>query len=147
MKPFLLALAALSLASAASAQIYQWQDENNRTVISDRPPPGPVRQQKKIDAPAPPPTAEAAKTTADRELDFRKRQKEVRESAEKAEKEQQTSAQRKENCDSARNWLQVLESGERVAMRDSKGERYYLDDAQRQQEIVKARQAVQESCR
>ncbi|MCM8596127.1 DUF4124 domain-containing protein [Accumulibacter sp.] len=147
MKPFLPALVALSLASAASAQIYQWQDENNRTVISDRPPSGPVRQQKKIDAPAPPATAEAAKTTADRELDFRKRQKEARDTADKAEKEQQTTAQRKENCDSARNWLQVLESGERVARRDSAGERYYLDDAQRQQEIVKARQAVQETCK
>jgi hypothetical protein len=80
-------------------------------------------------------------------MEFRKRQQESREAAEKAEKEQRASAQRKENCEVARNSLRALESGERVVMRDSKGEAYYLDDAQRAQQIARARQAMQSNCR
>jgi hypothetical protein len=130
---------AVCRAFAAQAQIYQWQDENNRTVISDMPPTGKARQQRKIEAETPAANATAGKTLADRELEFRKRQKESREAAEKAEKEQRASA-KKEDCETARRALQVLESGERVALRDSKGERYFIDDAQRAQEIAKARE-------
>ncbi len=147
MKRFVLTAGMLLAALAAQAQIYQWQDENNRTVVSDRPPTGKVRQQRTLEADSPVPSAEAGKTAADREMEFRKRQKETRDSTEKAEKEQRASLQKQENCDAARRNLQLMESGERVALRDSRGERYYLDDAQREQETVKARQAVQATCR
>ena len=147
MKRSLLTAASLLFAIAAQAQIYQWQDENNRTVISDMPPTGKVRQQRKIEAETPAANATADKTAADRELEFRKRQKESREAAEKAEKEQRASTQKKEDCETARRALQVLESGERLALRDSKGERYFMDDAQRAQEIAKARESVQVHCK
>ena len=84
---------------------------------------------------------------ADRDMEFRKRQKESREAAEKGEADRRAGAQRQEGCEAARSALQTLESGDRVAMHDSKGERYYLDDRQRQEEIAKARQAVQANCR
>jgi hypothetical protein len=80
-------------------------------------------------------------------MEFRKRQKESREAAEKAEKEQRASTQKQEDCETARRALQVLESGERLALRDSKGERYFMDDAQRAQEIAKARESVQVHCK
>ncbi|WP_034927692.1 DUF4124 domain-containing protein [Candidatus Accumulibacter vicinus] len=146
MKRFLLTAASVLLAFTAQAQIYQWQDENNRTVISDLPPSGKVRQQRKIEAETPAANAPIGKTTADREMEFRKRQKDSREAAEKAEKEQRMNVQRKEDCEASRRALQVLESGERLALRDSKGERYFIDDAQRAQEIAKAREAVQVLC-
>jgi hypothetical protein len=146
MKRFALTAAALLLAYAAQAQIYQWQDENNRTVLSDLPPTGKVRQQRKVDTEAPPADGDASKTIADREMDFRKRQTASRENAEKMEKEQRASAEKKENCDAARLNLQVMESGDRVKMQDSKGERYFLDDTQRAQEISRARHAVQVNC-
>ena len=147
MKRIAFAAATLLAALAAEAQIYQWLDENNKTVISDRPPVGKVKQPRLIDADAPPAGSEAGKTLADREMDFRKRQKESREGADKAEKDAYAAAQRRENCDAARRLLQLLESGERVSMRDNKGERYYLDEAQREQEIARARQAAQSSCK
>lgn len=147
MKRIALAAALLPAAFAAVAQIYQWQDENNKTVISDRPPVGKGVQPRLLDGQPPVAGGAAAKTLADREMDFRRRQKEAGEGAEKAEHERQLAAQRQENCDTARRALQVLESGERVSMRDSHGERYYLDEAQREQEIAKARQAAQQSCR
>ncbi len=146
----------LGLAVAANAQIYKWQDEHNKTVISDRPPPVKARQAKAIDpeassepAPAQAPTAnaEAGKTMADRELEFRKRQKESKDAAEKAEKEQRLETQKKEACEAARNAVRVLESGQRVATRDDKGERVVLDDAQRERELAKARRNVETSCK
>ena len=146
MKRFALAAVILSTAIAAHGQIYQWQDERNKTVISDRPPTGQVRQQRTLEA-APPASSEAGKTLADRDMEFRTRQKEARAAAEKGDADRRASAQRQEGCEAARSALQTLESGDRVAMHDSKGERYYLDDTQRQEEIAKARQAVQANCR
>ncbi|HPU79591.1 DUF4124 domain-containing protein [Accumulibacter sp.] len=147
MKRFVLTAALLCIVAAAQAQIYKWQDQNNRTVISDRPPTGVVRKPLTIEAEAPPAAADAGKTMADREMDFRKRQKESVERNEKAEKEQRLTAQRQEDCDAARRSLQAMESGERVAMRDARGERYFLDDSQRQQEIARIRQTVQSNCK
>jgi len=147
MKRIALAAATLLAAVAAQAQIYQWQDENNKTVISDRPPLGKVKGERQIEAEAPAAAGANGKTLADREMDFRKRQKEAREGAEEAEKERLAARRDWRHCDEARRSLQMLESGERVAMRDSRGERYFLDDAQRAQEIVKLRQDVQANCR
>ncbi|RDE48908.1 MAG: DUF4124 domain-containing protein [Candidatus Accumulibacter meliphilus] len=146
MKRIALAAAMLLAAFVAQAQIYQWQDEKNTTVISDRPPPANVTGAQKIEADAAPGSDASDQTLADREMAFRKRQKESQEGAEQADKDQRLAALKKENCENARRSLQLLESGERVAMRDSKGERYYLDEAQRTQEIAKLRQDVQANC-
>lgn len=148
MKRFAIAIAALLATTAVNAQIYQWKDENGKTVISDKPPVGgAARASRKIDVEAPAQNATPQKTTADRDMDFRKRQQESQEKSDKAQKEQAAAADKKENCEKARRYLESLESGERIALRDDKGERYYMEDAQRQQEISKARQAMQSSCK
>ena len=80
MKRIAIAVAALLATTLANAQIYQWKDENGKTVISDKPPIGAARTSRKIEAEAPPaPSAAPQKTTADREMDFRKRQQEAQE--------------------------------------------------------------------
>ena len=148
MKPFAIAIIALLVANAANAQIYQWKDESGKTFLSDKPPPGQVRVQRKL-APesATPASSEATqKSLADREFEYRKRQKESQESAKKSDTEQAAAADKRENCENARRRLQALESGERITMRDDKGERYFLEDAQREQEIARVRQAVQSNC-
>lgn len=147
MKRFAIAVAALLATTAVNAQIYQWKDENGKTVISDKPPVGGARSSRKIESEAPAASAAPQKTTADREMDFRKRQQEAQDKNDKAQKEQAAAADKKENCDRARRYLDSLQSGERIALRDDKGERYYMEDAQRQQEIAKAQQTVQESCK
>ena len=153
MKRIATTLAALFVVATAHAQIYQWKDASGKTVISDKPPAGQVKQTKKIDS-APsttsssPDAAPAAepKSLADRDLEYRKRQKEAQDAAEKTRAEQKAAADKKEACDGARRALQTLESGERIALRDDKGERYYLEEAQREQEITRLRQNVQASC-
>ena len=147
MKRFALTLVVLLAATAANADIYQWKDKNGKTVISDKPPSENVSEQKKFDSTSTTTNATTPKTAADRDLEFRKRLKESQESSEKAKKEQTTAAENQENCTKARRYLQTLESGERVALRDDKGERYFMEDAQRAQETEKTRQAVQSNCK
>ena len=153
MKRITLTLAALLTITTAYAQIYQWKDENGKTIISDKPPVGQATKSRKLA----PETSGAeggaasgpknSQSLVDRDLDYRKRQKEAQENADKAQKEQKINNDRNENCESARRYLQTLESGERVALRDDKGVRYYLDDADRARESSKARQTIQSNCK
>lgn len=147
MKRFAVTVAVLLATTVVHAQIYQWKDENGKTVISDKPPSGNVRSARKIDAEAPATNAAPQKSMADREMDFRKRQQETQEKTAQAQKEQQAAAEKKDNCEKVRRYLASLESGERIALRDDRGERYFMEDAQRQQEIAKTRQTAQESCK
>lgn len=167
MKPFAPLRTALLLALLASlpvqAQIYQYKDASGKTVISDRPPPAGKTASKTFssgassaeDAPAGNGaagsgggnTAAGPKTLSEREMDFKKRQQEQREAAEKAQKEAATKAARDENCERARRQLQVLESGERVATRDAQGERVFIVDEQRDAEIERTRKYIAEACK
>lgn len=151
MKRFALAAVTLATAIAAQAQVYQWQDEHNRTVISDRPPAGPVRQLRRIDTAAAPPAGEPAaapaKTLADRDMEFRKRQQEARDAVEKSDSEQRANARKREDCEALRKYLRLLESGERVSLPDSKGERYYMDDSERAQATARTRDDLQRACK
>jgi len=88
----------------------------------------------------------AQKSTAQLEQEFRKRQLEAQKASEKDEKARQDADAKKENCERARNALRMLESGQRIARVDKQGERYYIDEAQVEQESERARQAVQQSC-
>ncbi len=77
-----------------------------------------------------------------RAADFKKRQladqKKAKEAGEKSEQEQQRQAA----CDSQRQNLAALESGQRIVRTDSKGERYFVEDEQRAKDIAKARQEM-----
>lgn len=137
---------AVLMTATAHAQIYQWKDENGKTVLSDKPPIGTVVKQRKLEAPSPTEKTVPQKSMADRELEFRKRQKDAQESAEKTAKEKKAKEEREENCSKARRYAQALESGERISSRDEKGERTIMDDTQREREIAKTRQFVLESC-
>ena len=108
-------------------------------------------------------------TPAEQEMEFRRRVKEAQEAAAKKAKEDQkdrdvaqncelareqerTKEDQKDrdvaqNCELAREQERTLASGQRVARVDEKGERYYVDDAQRAQELAKARQNVSQWCK
>jgi len=146
MKLLAFAVASLLTAAAVNAQIYQWKDEKGRTIISDKPPAGSVTQTRTIESNSSAASPEKAKTIADRDLEFRKRLDESKTKAEADKKAESEAAAKKDNCERAQRHLQVLQSGERIAMRDDKGERYFMDDAQRQQEVTKTQEAIQASC-
>jgi len=140
---------------AAHAEVYQWKDASGRTVVSDTPPPGSAGKEATVIGKPQPVTkgetagekpAEAAKTLAEKELEFKKRQQEAREKAEKEAKQEKADADRKENCERARRNLAAIESGYSVATFDEKGQRQVFDEAQRKQEMDRYREFLGQSC-
>jgi len=150
-----LGIAAATTLLPVHAQTYQWKDSNGRTIISDTPQPGAGKAARVIGGSTPSfssekpaeKTAEAPKTTAEKDLEFKKRQQEAREKADKEAKEQKAAADKQENCERARRNLAALESKQPMVMPDEKGERKYMDDSQRQQEMERARQFMAGSCK
>ncbi|MCE1242809.1 DUF4124 domain-containing protein [Oryzomicrobium sp.] len=166
-------IAALAgLAGQAGAETYIWKDANGKTIISDSPPPRtsktPARssggdgknpgyalpadkaeaaQGKNAQASSNGAPAAAPKTMADKDLEFRKRQMENRDQEEKAAKEAQDKARRQDECKRASEYLAALQNGQRIARFNDKGEREILDDAQRDSEIARSRQSVNELCK
>jgi len=157
MKKTLVLLIGLAIAGAAQAQIKCWTDKDGKRACGDAPPPGAKITTVKTPS-APAAAAPAAKdgaakdakkgplTPAQREQEARKRQADAKKEEEKAEQEKKDAEAKKDNCLRAREALAGLDSGQRIMRTDAKGERYFLDDAQREQETVKARQLVQQNC-
>ncbi len=151
MKPCLVlfaGLVALSALTPVAAQTYQWKDSSGRTIISDTPPPNSVKDKRSVSsAPAAPVASSPDKALADQSLEFKKRQQENKEKADKGAKEQAAAAERKENCERSRRQLSVLESGQRMSTTDASGERRYIDDTERQKEIERSRKIIADSCK
>ena len=159
MKRILVLLIGLAFAGVAQAQIKCWTAANGKRACGDTPPPGAkvttVRTPAAPSAPTPGPgaTSPASKaaskgplTPAEREQEYRKRQAEAQKNAEKLAQDRKDADAKRENCERARESLRGLESGQRISRTDAKGERYFLDDAQREQEAARARELVKQSC-
>ena len=159
-----LLLLALTAAPDASAQ-YKWRDANGRLVYSDMPPPTSIAPDAVLQAPglrAPADRsgtgAEAAKapagaagspaaaSVADRELEFRKRRMERAESERKAAEEAGKARQLAAACEETRAELRTLESGMRMSRVNERGEREFIDDAQRAARMEAARKTSREQC-
>jgi len=141
-------------AAAASAQQYKWVDKDGKVRYGDVPPPGvnatpmkPPSSGAAAPTPAPAPAAKDGEKPLSPEAAFRKRQEEAVKEREKQAKADQEVQEKRQNCTRAQDALRTLESGQRVSRTDSKGERYFLDDAQTAQETARARQSVQEWCK
>jgi hypothetical protein len=145
-------LACVALAGSAFAQQYKWVDQNGKVQYGDAPPPGvkaaPLRAPPGPAAVSSAPSGTAAKK--DKPLSpeeaFQQRQKEAKDKEEKSAKERADASAKKENCARAQDQLRTLQSGQRIARVDAKGERVFLDDAQVAQEVAKAQQSVREAC-
>jgi hypothetical protein len=156
--------------SGAAAQ-WAWKEDGGRVVYSDRPPPASVKSTQILRQPASAPVAarpaqqaapastgepsavtepkaaaNAPKTLAEREMEFRKRQQERADAERKADEEQQKAAAKTAECERARGYLRSLEDGVRIARTDASGNREFLDDAQRASETERTRKAIQSLC-
>ena len=161
-KLYLIGIALVLCAAGANAQQYKWKDSRGRTVYGDVPPAGvnavPLKPaQSSGSAPSAPAAAEggakaAAKpskplTPAEQEMEFRRRVKEAQEAAAKQAEKSKEARESQENCELAREQERTLASGQRIARVDQRGERYYIDDAQRAEELAQARRSVSEWCK
>lgn len=137
----------------AQAQAYRWTDKDGKTRYGDFPPAGvkatPMKPPSGGSAPAP--ADKGAKGTQKPPVDpaqaFNERRQKEKEAAAKAEKERADAETRKLNCDRSQGYLRALESGQRMASMDAKGERTYLDDAGRKAQIEETRAEVAKNCK
>ncbi len=165
--PALWALAAallLTLPAAADAQ-WRWRDKSGQINASDRPPPrdvpekdilgrpNPVDTRRVVpaaaagEASAPTGTPAAAPTALEREVQARKKSAEDEKAARSRADEERNANLRAENCRGARSQLTALESGQRIARTNDKGEREVLDDKGRAEEMRRAREVIASECR
>ncbi|MEP6608134.1 MAG: DUF4124 domain-containing protein [Burkholderiaceae bacterium] len=171
----LAAIVLAGMTSTPSEAQWAWKDANGRLVYSDRPPPtdikpaqivrqpntqtlanpapasGPIDDAAKTSDPKSPdarsvPAANAPKTVAEREMEFRKRQQERAESDKKSAEEQTKSAARTAECERARGYMKSLEDGVRVTRTDAAGNREFLNDEQRSAEVERTRKIIQGTC-
>jgi hypothetical protein len=146
----------------ASAQ-WKWRDKDGQVNASDRPPPRevpekdilsrPVAEARRPVAPAANPSAAGASAAApaptalEREVQARKRNAEQEQTAKAKAEEERLAQQRADNCRAARGHLAALETGQRIARTNDKGEREVLDDKGRAEEQRRAREVVASDCR
>ena len=157
----LLAILMLGMASLPAHAQWKWRDKSGQVNVSDRPPPlgvpekdilaKPSPDTKRNAAPIPTSAASAAPAgrtpPADRELEARKRGTEQEQAAKAKAEEDKLAAQRGENCRRARSHLAALESGQRIARVNEKGEREVLDERALADEIRQAREVIGSDCR
>ena len=168
-------LAALLMAGTsldAQAQ-WTWRDKSGRVNASDRPPPRDIPEKDILSRPssvnaarpaaaALPPAAGAASAAAsgalpgvavppkgplDRELEARKRVADQEQAAKARAEEERLAGQRAENCRRARSQLAALDTGQRIARMNERGEREVLDDRGRAEESRQARDVIASDCR
>lgn len=158
---FIIAMVMMLAPLTVHAQMLKCISKDGKVEYAAQCPPGTREQQtgiKSTPAAAAPAASDKAgdkgadkskpKSVTEQEADFKKRQVEQAEAAGKKEKEDAEAAQRKRACDEARNYLAGLESGARITRNDPKtGERVFLEDAARAQEVQRAQQSVQANCK
>lgn len=148
-------LALFFLAAPAQAQLYKWVDSNGRVQYSDRKPPDARQKTQEVrgavssigSQSAAAGTAAGGQGGTDREKEFQKRRQEQAEADKKHQQSALEQKQKSENCSAAQRNLAALQSGQRIARFDEKGERSYLDDSGRAQEIERTRQLVEANCK
>lgn len=163
-KPLLIALVGLVLAASAHAQ-WKWRDAKGNVQYSDMPPPPGTPDKDILQRPANAarsivvvPVGQAASaaeakpaasgpTKAEQDAAARQKQDQDREAAKQREEERRAAAARRENCQRAQSNLRDLQSGVRITRTNDQGERVYMDDAQRQAEVERARQVVTSECK
>lgn len=165
LRPLLVAALLVATLLPAQAQ-WVWRDKDGRVTASDLPPPRdvgekdilqrPEQVQRKAAAPAPAPAASApaapaaaplAKPPVDPKLEAKRREATAADQAKQRADEEKNAQMRAENCRRARGHLAALETGQRIARTNEKGEREILDDKGRAEEMRRANEVIASDCR
>ena len=149
-------LLALMVALPAAAQIYSWKDKDGRVHYADLPPP--TGEVKMLRSPTRAATAAAEDEASDGEegqtaveivdpqTPFRERRTAEANAAAKATADEAKEIERQRFCTQARSQLVALQSGQRIARMNADGEREFLDDAARSEEIARLEQQIGQNC-
>ena len=147
---YCLAICLLLTSINTYAALNKWVDADGKVHYSDSAPVDvkvkKLRGSTAPDTSAPASGVSAQKSVAEREAEWKKSQKSKDEAEKKAALEKENVAIKQKNCDGARGNLAAYENSPRMVQYDAKGERTYLDEAGRAQEIEAARKAVSTNC-
>jgi hypothetical protein len=165
----LLSLACLAPTHALAE--WQWLDKDGRRVFSDQPPPPDIAPNRILKQAGPrgaaQPLATPAATTPvaatgaaptgvdpslkpsgkDKGLEDKRKQAEAAQTQKQKEEEARVAALRTENCSRARSAKTSLESGQRFAVVNDKGEREIIDDTRRAAELRRMDEVIARDCR
>lgn len=135
--------------TVAAAQVYTWRDASGKVHYSDTPPVGVDAKKMRagVQAGTTPAAGTPTRSTAEKDVEFRKRQSDSEKARAKAEQDKADAEDSKRNCEDARRQLNALESGQRMSRFNEAGETIPLDDEMRAAEIDKARKSVQSWCK
>lgn len=146
----------LVLASTnASAALNKWVDVDGKVHYSDSPPPPdakllrttPGTSNSKVDGgSAPSGEPPAAKTIVEREAEWKKAQQAKKEAEKKTAQQQADEEAKKNYCNGLQNNLRALREASRIVEYDAAGNRFYMDDKQRQQRVEKTQQDFSTHC-
>lgn len=159
-----LVLAAGMLCTGAAFAQFVWVDEKGTKQYSDMPPPSSVPASRIIKSPAAAPARKAAEpdatsaeapaptvpattaappaTIAEKNADYNRRKAEREEQEKKVAEQAKLAADKAKNCDRAREYRRVLDSGQRIVTSDGGGERSFMSDERRLQESREARRIL-----
>lgn len=153
----LLLIFLIMASTSTSAALSKWVDANGQVHYSDMPPPAAAGAKKLRSSSGSDDSASqddaarntpaAPKTIAEREAELKKAQQEKKAAADKAAKEQADAETVKASCAAAQQNLRALQEGVRIMEIDANGERSYIDDERRQQNIAKAQQDISRYCK
>lgn len=139
-------LAALLLAGAAGAEMYKWTDADGNVHYTQTPPPD--READTIAPPPPPAVApEEARAKAENNRKALRTPEEVEADQKQAQEEaiKRNEETYKQNCQIARDNLQVYQSARRI--REPDGTIVRITEEIRQQKIQEAEQAIEKYCK
>ena len=145
-----LVLAAALAAGGVGAQtMYKWVDEKGTTHFSEHPP-ADAKTEKKASKVTPKVTPPASSGAYDpnawkgKEAESKKRSVER---GQQAQSEAKDASKRAEICDRARSRLAFLQNSGAIFRDNPDGSRVFMEDKQREAEIVRARDVANEACR
>lgn len=137
---------ALGLPLAASADVYKWKDASGHFHYSDQPPSDKAGVVKSPSAQSDQAVA-AARSLADKDMEFRKRQEDAAKAKEKAGKEAEAARIKQENCERARSNLAAMDQHQRIYTTDTNGQRHYMDEQQQADARAMSEKAMADNCR
>ena len=146
-------VSAFFVATNGYCDVYKWVDSDGTVHYSDQPAPATtpeqtlnIRSGTTTGPDAGANKAPANKSYIEQDAEFRKRQVEADEKRAKEQKALADAQNRQKNCDMAMANMRALQSGQRITRTNDQGERYYLDDSQRQQDIATTQKSIDSWC-
>lgn len=145
MKGYALLLAFLAMNSQAG--VYKWTDSEGRVHYTDTPPARQAAQLVRTDKANEAEADAARRALADKLSESERRRKAAQEAEAKRQAEEEQKRKQAENCQRARDQLTLLQQSRRIGRVDAQGQRYVMEEAERQAAIAEAQKRVGELCK